>query len=153
MYFICYIFCVVWNLCPRNQQRALSSFLYFFSALWCKTLGLTLFLFLLSFLFFCSSFYLFHPQCVSCGPEDSGLCVMFGTCCSSQYGCYFMTPEAAPCRQRHIHDSCVRRDLMPSCGRKGICVAEALCCSPNDGACIIDASCSTTRQKNNNNNM
>ncbi|XP_072039361.1 uncharacterized protein [Amphiura filiformis] len=86
--------------------------------------------------------------CTSCGPQNIGQCVMFGTCCSPQFGCYFMTQEATACTKHHIDNACWNQDLMPSCGRRGICAADALCCSPKDGACRIDLSCSTPQKKN-----
>nr|AJY59058.1 NG peptide precursor [Ophionotus victoriae]ASK86254.1 NG peptide/neuropeptide-s precursor [Ophionotus victoriae] len=79
-----------------------------------------------------------EDSCVRCGPENRGQCVMFGTCCSPQFGCYLMTKESEACMSNHIGTGCRNLDMAPQCGSTGVCVAKGVCCSPQDGACHID---------------
>ncbi|XP_022108968.1 uncharacterized protein LOC110989132 [Acanthaster planci] len=81
-------------------------------------------------------------ECTSCGPQNSGQCVMFGTCCSySAGGCFFLTDEALPCVTSEM-SKCELKGA--PCGRDGYgrCVADSVCCSPQEGACQVDAACS-----------
>ncbi|XP_063963665.1 uncharacterized protein LOC129272917 isoform X2 [Lytechinus pictus] len=79
-------------------------------------------------------------KCRPCGPRSQGRCVMVGTCCSPQFGCYLFTPEAAACMTEDVSPCQLNA---PSCGLEGQCVANGICCSAAEGACHLDPTCTS----------
>ncbi|XP_038071263.1 uncharacterized protein LOC119740130 [Patiria miniata] len=83
-------------------------------------------------------------QCTQCGPQNSGQCVMFGTCCSyAAGGCFFMTEEALPCVTSKTSSICQLQGAPCGSDGYGRCVADSVCCSPQEGACHVDVACSS----------